>query len=58
MLGVDRLDYTKGIRHRLKAYEELLSERRIGPPEVTPAQVATPSGQPGSTPPQPAERRN
>ena len=27
MLGVDRLDYTKGIRHRLKAYEELLSER-------------------------------
>ncbi len=35
MLGVDRLDYTKGIRHRLKAYEELLSERRVGPPEVT-----------------------
>jgi trehalose 6-phosphate synthase len=24
LLGVDRLDYTKGIRHRLKAYEELL----------------------------------
>ena len=24
MLGVDRLDYTKGIRHRLKAYGELL----------------------------------
>ena len=23
MLGVDRLDYTKGIRHRLKAYEEV-----------------------------------
>ena len=43
MLGVDRLDYTKGIRHRLKAYEELLSERRIGPPEVTLVQVATPS---------------
>ena len=31
MLGVDRLDYTKGIRHRLKAYEELLSERRDRP---------------------------
>jgi trehalose 6-phosphate synthase len=43
MLGVDRLDYTKGIRHRLKAYEELLSERRIGPPDVTLVQVATPS---------------
>ncbi len=43
MLGVDRLDYTKGIRHRLKAYEELLVERRIGPPEVTLVQVATPS---------------
>ena len=28
MLGVDRLDYTKGIRHRLKAYEELLARRR------------------------------
>ena len=28
MLGVDRLDYTKGIRHRLKAYEELLRRRR------------------------------
>jgi trehalose 6-phosphate synthase len=43
MLGVDRLDYTKGIRHRLKAYEELLSERRFGPPEATLVQVATPS---------------
>ena len=43
MLGVDRLDYTKGIRHRLKAYEELLIERRIGPPDVTLVQVATPS---------------
>ena len=43
MLGVDRLDYTKGIRHRLKAYEELLLERHIGPPDVTLVQVATPS---------------
>lgn len=43
MLGVDRLDYTKGIRHRLKAYEELLIERHVGPPEVTLVQVATPS---------------
>ncbi|EWS99845.1 trehalose-phosphate synthase [Intrasporangium oryzae NRRL B-24470] len=43
MLGVDRLDYTKGIRHRLKAYEELLLEGRISPPDVTFVQVATPS---------------
>ena len=43
MLGVDRLDYTKGIRHRLKAYEELLQDRHIGPPDVTLVQVATPS---------------
>ena len=31
LLGVDRLDYTKGIRHRLKAYEELLERRRRRP---------------------------
>jgi len=43
MLGVDRLDYTKGIRHRLKAYEELLQEHTIAPPDVTLVQVATPS---------------
>ena len=43
MLGVDRLDYTKGIRHRLKAYEELLQEKAIEPPDVTLVQVATPS---------------
>ena len=33
MLGVDRLDYTKGIRHRLKAYEELLRDKAITAPE-------------------------
>src|SRR5450631_330870 len=43
MLGVDRLDYTKGIRHRLKAYEELLADKAIAPPEVTLMQVSTPS---------------
>jgi trehalose 6-phosphate synthase len=43
MLGVDRLDYTKGIRHRLKAYGELLRDKAIAPPEVTLMQVATPS---------------
>jgi trehalose 6-phosphate synthase len=43
MLGIDRLDYTKGIRHRLKAYEELLADKAIAPPDVTLMQVATPS---------------
>ena len=43
MLGVDRLDYTKGIRHRLKAYEELLQNKEIAPPDVTLMQVALPS---------------
>lgn len=43
LLGVDRLDYTKGIRHRLKAYEELLADGLVAPPEVTLVQVATPS---------------
>ncbi|WP_105806281.1 bifunctional alpha,alpha-trehalose-phosphate synthase (UDP-forming)/trehalose-phosphatase [Leucobacter massiliensis] len=43
MLGVDRLDYTKGIRHRLKAYKELLEDGEIDPAETVFVQVATPS---------------
>ncbi|GAA4360689.1 alpha,alpha-trehalose-phosphate synthase (UDP-forming) [Angustibacter luteus] len=43
LLGVDRLDYTKGIRHRLKAYEELLSDGVLAPPQAVLVQVATPS---------------
>jgi len=43
MLGVDRLDYTKGIRHRLKAIEELLLDGAIAPPDTVFVQVATPS---------------
>ncbi len=43
MLGVDRLDYTKGIRHRLKAYQELLADGHYTPPQVTLVQVAVPS---------------
>jgi trehalose 6-phosphate synthase len=43
LLGVDRLDYTKGIRHRLKAYEELLRDGVLGPPSTVLVQVATPS---------------
>jgi len=43
MLGVDRLDYTKGIGHRLKAFGELLTEGRVSVEDVTLVQVASPS---------------
>lgn len=43
LLGVDRLDYTKGIRHRLKAYGELLREGSLHAGETVLVQVATPS---------------
>ncbi|GAA4384637.1 alpha,alpha-trehalose-phosphate synthase (UDP-forming) [Brevibacterium pityocampae] len=43
ILGVDRLDYTKGISHRLKAYGELLADGSIDPEQVTLVQIATPS---------------
>ncbi|MBU4216052.1 MAG: trehalose-6-phosphate synthase [Actinobacteria bacterium] len=43
LLGVDRLDYTKGIRHRLQAYGEMLAEGRLSPDGTTLVQVATPS---------------
>jgi trehalose-6-phosphate synthase len=43
LLGVDRLDYTKGILHRLKAYGELVAEGRLGPPSSVLVQVASPS---------------
>lgn len=43
MLGVDRLDYTKGIRHRIKAYGELLDDGRVDAARTTLVQVASPS---------------
>ena len=43
LLGVDRLDYTKGIRHRMKALEELLAEKAVSPEDVCLVQVASPS---------------
>jgi trehalose 6-phosphate synthase len=43
LLGVDRLDYTKGIEQRLKAYRELLTEGRLSVPQTVMVQVATPS---------------
>lgn len=43
LLGVDRLDYTKGIGHRIKAYGELLDQGRISVEDVAFIQVASPS---------------
>ena len=43
LLGVDRLDYTKGIDVRLRAFKELLAEETFLPGEVLLIQVAQPS---------------
>jgi trehalose 6-phosphate synthase len=42
-LGVDRLDYTKGIRHRLQSIELLLERNPALRSEVTFVQIAVPS---------------
>ncbi len=43
VLGVDRLDYTKGIEHRIKAYRELLVDGRVKVQDTVMVQVAVPS---------------
>ena len=43
LLGVDRLDYTKGIGVRFEAYGELLADGRLDPSTTVLVQVATPS---------------
>jgi trehalose 6-phosphate synthase len=43
LLGVDRLDYTKGIYMRLKAFGELLAEGELSVEDAVFVQVATPS---------------
>ena len=43
VLGVDRLDYTKGIDVRLRAFHELLEEERITIDDAVMIQLATPS---------------
>ncbi|GAB2891811.1 alpha,alpha-trehalose-phosphate synthase (UDP-forming) [Neomicrococcus lactis] len=43
LLGVDRLDYTKGIAHRIKAFGELLDEGRLSVGQACLVQVASPS---------------
>ncbi|WP_310528637.1 trehalose-6-phosphate synthase [Nocardioides sp.] len=42
-LGIDRLDYTKGIHARLRAFSELIAEGRLDVEDVVFVQVATPS---------------
>ncbi|MDP4585902.1 MAG: trehalose-6-phosphate synthase, partial [Microbacteriaceae bacterium] len=42
-LCADRLDYTKGFLHRLKAYDELLADGELDPTEVVMVMVASPS---------------
>lgn len=43
LLGVDRLDYTKGIDVRLRAFSELLAEGRVDGADTVLIQLATPS---------------
>ncbi|GAA2735941.1 trehalose-6-phosphate synthase [Actinocorallia aurantiaca] len=43
LLGVDRLDYTKGITQRLEAFGELLADGELKPGEAVFVQIATPS---------------
>jgi trehalose 6-phosphate synthase len=43
LLSVDRLDYTKGIEHRLTAYSELLRDSRVKVRDTVMVQVAVPS---------------
>ena len=43
LLGVDRLDYTKGILNRLRAFGELVDEGRLSVDDAVFVQVATPS---------------
>jgi trehalose 6-phosphate synthase len=43
LLGVDRLDYTKGIEPRLLAYKEMLTDGLISVPECVMVQIAVPT---------------
>jgi trehalose 6-phosphate synthase len=43
ILGVDRLDYTKGIEARLRAYHELLQDGLLSAAECVLVQIAVPS---------------
>ncbi len=43
LLGIDRLDYTKGLRQRLRAFGELVTEGAVDVDDAVFVQVATPS---------------
>jgi trehalose-6-phosphate synthase len=43
VLGVDRLDYTKGIDIRLKGFQTVIEQNSLGPEDVQFMQVAVPS---------------
>ena len=43
LLGIDRLDYTKGLRQRLRAFGELIADGQVDVREAVFIQVATPS---------------
>ncbi|WP_433178061.1 alpha,alpha-trehalose-phosphate synthase (UDP-forming) [Actinoallomurus sp. CA-150999] len=43
LLGVDRLDYTKGIRQRIQAFSELFRDGRLKSGDAVFVQIATPS---------------
>jgi len=43
LLSIDRMDYTKGIELRLKAYRELVADGMITPPDTVLVQVTVPS---------------
>ncbi len=43
LLGIDRLDYTKGLRQRLRAFGELIADGAVHVDDAVFVQVATPS---------------
>jgi trehalose 6-phosphate synthase len=43
LLGIDRLDYTKGLRQRLRAFGELITDGSVDVDDAVFVQVATPS---------------
>lgn len=43
LLGIDRLDYTKGLRQRIRAFGELITDGEFDPGDAVFVQVATPS---------------
>ena len=43
LLGIDRLDYTKGLRQRLRAFGELIADGEVDVDDAVFIQVATPS---------------